>query len=111
MDEKINEKFKKINQELPERKDLVDLFIESRKKSSQDNKKIKEFLGVKIKEVFNVDYGEFTISLLSEEICITMWKHLNKEDIKKFDNIMGKQSKIICEDEFIHLKYEFNKYH
>ena len=111
MDEKIDKKFKKINKELSERTDLVELFTESWKKASENNDKIREFLGVKIKEIFGLDYGEFTITLGRGEICITMWSHLNDEDIKKFDRVIGKQSKIICDDEFIYLKYEFEKYY
>lgn len=111
MNENIDKKFKKINKELSERNDLVELFIESWKKLSEDNDKIQEFLGVKIKEIFGLDYSEFTITIGKGEICITMWTHINGEDIEKFDSLIGKQSKIIGDDEFIYLKYDFVKYY
>ncbi|WP_346661489.1 hypothetical protein [uncultured Methanobrevibacter sp.] len=109
MNEKINRKFKEINKQLSGRNDLVDLFKESWKKTSENNKNIQEFLEIKIKEIFDLDYGEFTISIGEGEICITVWNELDNEDIMKLDTILGIKSKIIHEDEFIHLKYELNR--
>ncbi|WP_295610733.1 hypothetical protein [uncultured Methanobrevibacter sp.] len=111
MTDKIDKKFQKINKELNKRSDLVDQFKASWKKSSGNNAKIQKFLEVEIKDIFRLDYGEFTITLGGREICITMWHNIKMEDIKKFDRVMGKESKIICEDEFIYLKYEFEEYY
>lgn len=71
------------------------------------NEKIIEFLGIKIKEIFDLDYGEFTINIGTGEICIVMWNNPSNDDVEKLDKILGKKSKVIHKDDLYYIQYEF----